>query len=126
MADKSAQWLKQAEYDFDTAEYMFKGGRYLYTVFMCHLSIEKALKGLFTKKTSLVPPKTHNLVYFLDKLKIAPPEIIGKFIIRLNEASVVTRYPEDLEQLSRDYNENIVRDIIKSSKEALEWIKKMY
>ena len=38
MTDKSAQWLKQAAYDFDTAEYMLKGGRYLYAVFMCHLS----------------------------------------------------------------------------------------
>ena len=28
----------------DTAAYMFRGGRYMYTVFMCHLAIEKALK----------------------------------------------------------------------------------
>jgi hypothetical protein len=28
---------------------MHGSGRYFYAVFMCHLSIEKALKGLFTK-----------------------------------------------------------------------------
>jgi HEPN domain-containing protein len=33
-----------------TAEAMFDAGRYIYTVFMWHLSIEKALKGLYAKK----------------------------------------------------------------------------
>ena len=38
------EWLKQVEYDFKTAEVMLKGGRYIYCVFMCHLSLEKMLK----------------------------------------------------------------------------------
>ena len=63
MAKSHEEWLKQANYDLDTADYMFKGGRYMYTVFMCHLSIEKALKGLYTEKLRKEPPKTHNLLY---------------------------------------------------------------
>lgn len=31
-----------------TAEAMFNSKRYLYAVFMCHLAIEKALKGIYT------------------------------------------------------------------------------
>ncbi len=54
----------------DTAEYMFQGGRYLYVVFMCHLSIEKALKGLYFEKLREIPPKVHNLVYLLKKIDI--------------------------------------------------------
>lgn len=50
MDNKSAEWLKQADYDLETAKYMFEGGRCFYTVFMCHLAIEKALKGLFAVK----------------------------------------------------------------------------
>lgn len=34
------EWFIQASYDLDTAEAMFKTERYMYTVFMCHLSIE--------------------------------------------------------------------------------------
>ena len=51
MSKTPEEWLRQAEYDMDTATYMFDGGRYFYMVFMCHLSIEKALKGLYQKKT---------------------------------------------------------------------------
>ncbi len=30
------EWFIQADYDFGTAEAMFKTGRYIYAVFMCH------------------------------------------------------------------------------------------
>ena len=40
------EWFNQAGYDLRTADAMLSTGRYIYTVFMCHLSIEKALKGL--------------------------------------------------------------------------------
>lgn len=43
----SEEWFTQAKYDLETAEAMFKTRRYIYTVFMCHLSIEKALKGVY-------------------------------------------------------------------------------
>jgi HEPN domain-containing protein len=43
-----------------TAEAMFKSKRYIYAVFMCHLSIEKVLKGLYAQMLPEVPPKTHN------------------------------------------------------------------
>lgn len=53
------EWFEQAEYDLKTAEAMFKSRRYIHAVFMCHLCIEKALKGLYTKRLSQTPPKTH-------------------------------------------------------------------
>jgi HEPN domain-containing protein len=34
MARDSEEWFLQAIYDVETAEYMFKGGRYFYSVFM--------------------------------------------------------------------------------------------
>ena len=40
------EWLRQADYDLDSAEYMFQCERYIYCIFLCHLAIEKALKGL--------------------------------------------------------------------------------
>jgi len=39
--DYSEEWVKQAQYDIDTAHAMLKAGRNIYCVFMCHLAIEK-------------------------------------------------------------------------------------
>lgn len=113
------EWLKQADYDIETAEFMFNGGRYFYSVFMCHLSIEKALKGLCQFTLNELPPKTHNLIYLLNKIEIKPDEKIGRFMIKLNEANIATRYPEDLAILQKNYSKKITHAIFTDTKEAL-------
>ena len=126
MAKEPEEWLRQADYDMETAEFMLNGGRYFYAVFMCHLSVEKALKGLYQKRLTDMPPKVHNLVYLLNKIGIKPDESIGKFLIKLNESSVITRYPEELDKLQKDFTQPIVKDILTKSKEALKWIKMQF
>ena len=124
MEKRTREWLMQSAYDMDTAEYMHKGGRHLYAVFMCHLAIEKALKGLFFERQREIPPKSHNLIYLLNKIGIKPPAEQGKFIVKINEASVPTRYPENLAILQQLYTEMIVKDLLSKGKELIEWIKK--
>ena len=123
MSKDHKEWILQAEYDMETADIMFNTGRYFYAVFMCHLSIEKALKGIFLLKLGEIPPKTHNLIYLLNKINIKPNEYIRGIITRLNETNIVTRYPDDLKSLQKDYNGDVVANIMKRSKEAFEWIK---
>lgn len=123
MAQAHEEWLRQADYDMDTADYMFGGGRYFYAVFMCHLSIEKALKGLCRKKLNQQPPRVHNLIYLLNKIDIKPPEAIGRFIVKLNEASVATRYPEEIRKLQKDFTQNVVKDILVDGRKTLAWIR---
>lgn len=52
MRPEVAEWLTQSEYDLGTAESLYLAGRYIYTVFMCHLAIEKALKALVVQHTA--------------------------------------------------------------------------
>lgn len=98
------EWFKQADYDMDTAEFMFSGGRYFYSVFMCHLSIEKALKGLYIRKFKDAPPKTHNLLYLLEFIDLDLPEEMYDFVFTLNRVSVLTRCPDNLQKMLEDYN----------------------
>lgn len=123
MEHRTEEWLRQAEYDMDTAQFMFDGGRYFYAVFMCHLSIEKALQGMYFEKRKEIPPKVHNLVYLLQEVGIKPPVAPGKFIVMLNEANIATRYPEDLKKLQSCYTQQVVKDILAGSREVLQWIK---
>jgi HEPN domain-containing protein len=123
MSKDHKEWILQAEYDMETADIMFSSGRYFYAVFMCHLAIEKALKGIFLLKLGEIPPKTHNLIYLLNMINIKPDEYIRGIITRLNETNIVTRYPDDLKSLQKDYSRDVVANIMKRSKEAFEWIK---
>lgn len=126
MDKRSQQWLKQSDYDMDTAEFMVSGERFFYAVFMAHLSVEKALKALFHHKLGQIPPKTHNLIYLLGKIDIHPAEKMGRFITMLNEANLITRYPEDIDKLQNDYSKEVVEKILTQSKEFLQWTKKQF
>jgi HEPN domain-containing protein len=67
---------------------MLKGDRNFYAVFMSHLSLEKAFKGLYWEKLQEVAPKVHNLAFLINKIGVKPPEALGKFIVKLNEANI--------------------------------------
>ena len=126
MAQNPQEWLTQADYDFQTAQAMFSAQRYIYTIFMAHLAIEKALKGIYQKKFQTIPPKAHNLTYFLDKNALKLPEDLGEFVSKLDQASVATRYPEELTKLQRIYTEEVVKKMLIKAKEVLEWLRKKY
>jgi len=122
MAKPTEEWLRQANYDMDTADYMFRGGRYMYAVFMCHLSLEKALKGRYAEKLGKEPPKTHNLLYLLEKMKLTLPEDLFDFISTLNRVSVPTRYPDDLQRILKDYDKKKTKEVLDQSKQVLQWL----
>jgi HEPN domain-containing protein len=117
------EWFRQADYDMDTAKFIFSGERYFYSVFMCHLSIEKALKGLYIQKFKDAPPKTHNLLYILEFIDMELPEDMYDFVFTLNRVSVLTRYPDNLQKMLEDYNKEKTNEILGKSKELLRWLK---
>ena len=93
---------------------------------MCHLAIEKALKGLYKEKLGEIPPKTHNLVYLVNKIGVQVPEHIGRTLTKLNSASVATRYPEEIEQLQKNYTSPVVQSILAKNRVVLEWIQTQF
>ncbi len=126
MGKDPQEWLRQADYDMDTAEYMYTGGRYMYAVFMCHLAVEKALKGIYQKKLERVPPRTHNLLYLIEKTQVQPPADLQETVIFLNRLSIPTRYPDDLQRMMKEYTQEKTGEIFERSKEVLRWLKKLY
>lgn len=119
----SQEWSRQAEYDMETARAMLDSGRYIYCVFMCHLSIEKSLKALYAKKLGKNPSKTHSLVYLAQSIQLDLPEQTKEFLEILDDVSVPTRYPEELEKLIKEYSKDRTKNILDNSRKALRWLK---
>jgi HEPN domain-containing protein len=117
------EWMRQAKYDLDSARAMFRAGRYIYTIFMCHLTIEKALKGLYSDKLKKDPPKVHNLNYFCQILKLKISQDQQLFIDRLNGLSVPTRYPDTLANLLKDYKKAATKDVLDKTGKLFLWLK---
>lgn len=124
MGKQPKEWIKQAEYDLKTADIMLVHKRYIYAVFMCHLAIEKTLKGLFTSIIKKNPPKTHSLIFLIEKIGLEIPDNIYNFIYTLNGVSVPTRYPDDLNRINKTYNKVKTEKLVDDTKEALKWLKR--
>ncbi|MBM4030472.1 MAG: HEPN domain-containing protein [Planctomycetes bacterium] len=123
MARSPKEWLEQADYDMGTAQDMFNAGRYIYAVFMCHLSIEKALKAAYAAKLGTHPPRSHSLVGLAKQVGLSPPPDIGSFLVRLSEASIPTRYPEKLAALKKAYGRTRAAGILSQGRSTLAWIR---
>ena len=120
-----ANWIKSSEYDIRTAKVMEEGGRHIYVVFMCHLAVEKSLKAIVTKRTRKIPPKTHDLYYLIKLADLEVPFTYQKIISHLNQASIPTRYPEDIAKISRQYNKSVALKYLKETQGLLRWLKKI-
>jgi HEPN domain-containing protein len=123
MMPDTQNWIALSDYDLETARHMLATGRFLYVIFMCHLALEKMLKAHFTKVTQSIPPKTHDLIYLIRKNGLELPQSHLEFIGKINNASVPTRYPEDLQRIIAQYPESVARDYLEKTEEVLKWLR---
>jgi HEPN domain-containing protein len=119
-------WIQSADYDFKTASHMFKSGRYIYVVFLCHLSIEKILKAVVCKQCRQMPPYTHNLNRLIELADIVIESTHQEFINQISLQSVPTRYPEDFNRLSKHLNKKVAENILQKTRKVLRWLKQNY
>lgn len=124
MKKEVKNWLDSAQYDLETAEYMFNTERYIYTIFMCHLALEKALKAKVANVAGKTPPKTHDLEYLIKLAGLSPDENTENFLTEISNLSVVTRYPKDFQRMLKDFSLERTASILIKAKEAFQWIKK--
>jgi HEPN domain-containing protein len=124
MNNATKNWIASSNYDMQTAKAMSETGRYLYVVFICHLAMEKMLKALLSQKYPQdIPPKIHNLITLAQKAGIKPPDNLKDFFLRIDNVSVVTRYPEDMRALAKDFNKESAKLILSETRKILKWLK---
>ena len=123
MLKATANWLAQVDYGIATAEQMLHAGRYIYVIFMSHMALEKALKALVAEETQKLPPRTHNLIDLAQRAQVVLSQEQQDFLGRINNTSVVVRYPDDLTAMVSQYPEAIARDYLERTKELILWVR---
>jgi len=108
-------WVELAQYDLETAKHMLTTRRYVYVVFLCHLTIEKLLKACITEFTETFPPPIHSLEKLTKKAGVQFPDELAKFVEKMSEESVATRYPEDL----KDYDRKRAKECLAQTKQIV-------
>jgi len=102
---------------------MLATGRYLYVIFMCHLAVEKLLKAVAAEHQGKAPPRTHDLIYLMKLADVHLSSTRLDFLGKLNNASLPTRYPEDLAKAVSAYPKEVAEDYLQKTQELAEWLK---
>ena len=111
-------WLDILADDLDTAEYLFAGGRWLYTAFMCHQVIEKVLKAYWTAIRDDDPPYTHSHAKLLDgcSLKDELTDEQMRFIAMMIPMNIEARYPQYKQEIAAKLNQDVCKYILEQTK----------
>ena len=55
-------WTKAAELDLPVTDHLYDKGDYVWSLYLCHLALEKILKAHYAKDNDKIAPKTHDLL----------------------------------------------------------------
>jgi len=123
--EKVKYWIDLSDRDFDTAEWVIKGGYNLHAGYMCHQAVEKILKGYFTKQKEDTPPFTHNLIDLAVKTGLynLMSNEQKAFIDILNPLNIEARYPEYKNKIAQTMTKEVTQNILTNTKELLQWTK---
>lgn len=119
-------WTKVSDYDWQTAQMLFRGGRFPYALFMAHLSVEKLLKGLIVKSTKDHAPFTHNLVYLAGKLPFDLSKEQIALLAEMNDFNLEARYPDEKMEFYRKADRVFARRYIERVRRFRGWLKKKF
>ena len=123
--DNVQYWCEVSDYDLETAEAMFRTGRWLYVGFMCHQALEKVFKAYWSRKKEEPAPFTHNLLNLAQSCGLAQLLSDGQraFVSEVMPLNIEARYPSYKQSIGDSLSEERCKTLIEKTKELQKWVK---
>ena len=112
-------WVDGAKNDFESAIVLIESKRYLHGLFFCHLVIEKMIKAHVVKNTNEIAPKSHNLLYLVEKANLKLAEEDEIFLGILMKYQIQGRYPDYNPKIP---NQSDVKKYVQHTKRMMQWL----
>jgi len=118
-------WIKSADNDFATMNYLFKGKNYPWALFVGHIVIEKLLKAYYTRNIDTNTPYLHDLLRIAEKAKLSLSEEQKNFLDTLTSFNIKARYDDYKLKFYTLCTKKFASEHVAKIKEFRLWIKKM-
>jgi HEPN domain-containing protein len=116
-------WADSAIDNWDTVEYLFKGGKNMEALFFAHLVLEKLAKALWVKNNgSNYPPKIHGIVKILEAANIQVDMERKSFLIIVNDFQLEGRYADYKEALRIKFTKEKTNNALVDINTQKEWL----
>lgn len=120
-------WMNSSDDDYNVMQYLYKGKKNSYCLFLGHLVIEKLLKGLYAKNNKENPYtiKSHNLLALAEKCKLElSDEQIEKLQI-ITQFNISARYDDYKETFNKKCTDEYTEKQVENIEEVRTWLKKL-
>lgn len=94
----------------------------MYSLFFCHLFIEKLLKALVVAQTATHAPPIHNLIVLAEKARFALRPEQADLLRELMRFNIESRYPKDRESLRQACGRDYTQEKLTASRELAQWL----
>lgn len=115
--------MKSSEYDLEAAIGLFKIKRYPYSLYFCHLTLEKILKAIVVKQTGKHAPFTHGLIHLASKINLKFSEKQKDFLAEVTEFNIEARYPDEKMTFYKKCDKEYAEIYLNKTKVFYKWLK---
>ena len=117
-------WADKAKDELETATIMFNSAKYLYTGFMCHQCIEKALKAYYIHIYDERQPHQHNLEKLaeLSDLLNKMDSNMQQILTKLKPLYIATRYEDEMNTIKELLSKPYCKKLLDETEVLLKWI----
>ena len=125
--DKVKYWTELSDYDLDTADAMFRTGRWLYVGYMCHQVLEKIFKAYWSSRKEEPAPYSHNLINLAQSCSLGQLLDDGQkaFVSQMMPLNIEARYPSYKHAIGESLSAEKCQEILSKTKEVQQWVKEM-
>ena len=122
-AELTKYWFDSAEKDWGVAQLLFASKKYMHCLFFGHITLEKILKGIITKKGKEVPLK-HDLVLLAEQAEINLTTEQAELLSEINAFNIRARYDNFKNSFYKRATLAYTKKYIDSIKNLRLWLKK--
>lgn len=125
--EATAYWVEKARDELETATIMFNAAKYLYTGFMCHQCIEKALKAYYIFRHNERHPHQHHLERLAEMSGLwdMADEEKKQILNKLEPLYIATRYEDDKKIIANRLTMPYCKQLLDETEMLLNWILKL-
>jgi len=117
--------IESSDEDFETMMVLFESKKYLWALFLGHISVEKLLKACYVRKFGKHAPLIHNLYRLAELSEIVLTEEQSDVLDKITTFNINAKYEDYKKEFSTSCTTEFTKDWIEKIKIIRSWIKEM-
>lgn len=114
-------WIITAKDDIETSLQLLDSGKYVWSLFIAHLSLEKLFKAFWVRDNEInFPPKTHDLNRIVKETKLNFSDEEKEFLAEVTSFNLEVRYPDYKRRFNEKGTKEFASNYLSRIKELFE------